>query len=869
MKNYKRLKNKVIAMIGLCLTMMMVSTSVAQAFPVDKDSGLLSYVKIQHPKYKGSHLKTFRKSSNTDGRTTYCLDFLKNTPTDDVQPSTALDDAFMRAMKAGYPYVSFTGDADVDYYITQTAVYMLRGHFNGYDIGLGPEHLIPEDDFQQNIKNIATKLMNDAINGTTEQPYVSISPKDIVAEKKNGELVAGPFTIKSNTGGEYTVEVKNTDKVSIITGDGTRKNTFRSGEQFYVNIPYNVDVRSVKLEVTAEASKEVARLYLTSLSGYQDMTALDVIPYGTIADDAIITYDLSGGIKVIKKGDDGKLIEGVKFNLLQDGNLIGSYVTDSNGVIEISGLWQGDYILQETESVPGYDIVNENTNITVKPDTTTTVEISNNKIYGYLELSKKDISDGKLIPNAEFIVRNESHEEVARGKTDEQGVAKFKLTYGKYTYQEFNAPEGYILDESEFSFEIKQNGEIVKAVMTNEKIKGKISIEKADKDNLDLKLKGAEFTIYDVNGKEVDKLVTDNDGKAISKEHIYGKYTMKETKAPKGYKASDKIYEIFISENGKVYEFSVENVIKAGKVSITKVDAEDKSKGIEGAEFTIYDLNRNHIETIVTNSDGIAKSKNLKFGKYIMKETKAPIGYILDETIHEIAVSEDEMLVELTLKNSKIYGELEITKADISDGKLLPNAEFIVRNEVGDEVVKGKTDENGLAKFKLPYGKYTYQEFNAPEGYVIDEGEYPFEIKENGEIVKAKMENEKIKGFVSIEKVDFDNRNKKLAGAQLTIYDDKDNVVEVLTTDAEGKALSKALEYGTYKMKETTAPEGYILGTEAIEIKITEHEKVYTYTIENKTPLIQTGGVDQTASLAIGTIMTSAAGYVLFKRNKK
>lgn len=79
----------------------------------------------------------------------------------------------------------------------------------------------------------------------------------------------------------------------------------------------------------------------------------------------------------------------------------------------------------------------------------------------------------------------------------------------------------------------------------------------------------------------------------------------------------------------------------------------------------------------------------------------------------------------------------------MADGKLFPNAGFRIKDEDGNIVVTGVTDKNGFAIFTLRYGKYTYQEYAAPDGYQIDEKEYPFEIKEDGQIVKEMMTNEK------------------------------------------------------------------------------------------------------------------------------
>ena len=133
-----------------------------------------------------------------------------------------------------------------------------------------------------------------------------------------------------------------------------------------------------------------------------------------------------------------------------------------------------------------------------------------------------------------------------------------------------------------------------------------------------------------------------------------------------------------------------------------------------------------------------------------MKEKTAPEGFKLDENAYYFEISEDGKIVDVENEagvgfiNQPITGKLELTKTDVADGKPLPNAGFRIKDEDGNIVATGVTDENGIATFTLRYGKYTYQEYNAPEGYEIDESEYAFEIKEDGQIVKATMTNEKI-----------------------------------------------------------------------------------------------------------------------------
>lgn len=126
--------------------------------------------------------------------------------------------------------------------------------------------------------------------------------------------------------------------------------------------------------------------------------------------------------------------------------------------------------------------------------------------------------------------------------------------------------------------------------------------------------------------------------------------------------------------------------------------------------------------------------------------------YILDNTKYEFEFSytdENTSVQKIEINNGKpivnkpIIGGLEITKKDVSTGELLPNAGFRIKDENGNIVVEGYTDENGVAKFTLGYGKYTYEEFDAPDGYIIDTTPYEFEIKENGQIIKAEMTNKK------------------------------------------------------------------------------------------------------------------------------
>lgn len=226
-------------------------------------------------------------------------------------------------------------------------------------------------------------------------------------------------------------------------------------------------------------------------------------------------------------------------------------------------------------------------------------------------------------------------------------------------------------------------------------------------------------------------------------------------------------FEFAYSEDLEMEEFhinedkEIENKLKRGTVTTTKVDEEYPENKLSGAVFEIYadvDGDGKFNKDVDILIDKLTESEtdkgnyslgDLTTGGYFMYEASAPEGFVKDNEYHYFEINKDGDVANVENKagvgfvNKPIYGELEITKRDVATGKLLPNAGFRIKDENGNIVAEGYTDENGIAKFKLRYGKYTYEEFDAPDGYIIDTKPYSFEITEDGQIVKAEMTNEK------------------------------------------------------------------------------------------------------------------------------
>jgi len=174
------------------------------------------------------------------------------------------------------------------------------------------------------------------------------------------------------------------------------------------------------------------------------------------------------------------------------------------------------------------------------------------------------------------------------------------------------------------------------------------------------------------------------------------------------------------------------------------VDAENPDQKLAGVTFLLQNSEGKTVSEHTTDENGLIKVENLPFGSYTFVEKKTLENYVLAKEPIPFQITEHGKTMELVAKNKQIKGELELTKVDIADGNnKLPNAEFTIFNEKGEEVVKGKTNEQGIATFKLPYGKYTYKETQAPDGYVLHEETISFEIKEEGEIIKHTVKNAK------------------------------------------------------------------------------------------------------------------------------
>ena len=199
----------------------------------------------------------------------------------------------------------------------------------------------------------------------------------------------------------------------------------------------------------------------------------------------------------------------------------------------------------------------------------------------------------------------------------------------------------------------------------------------------------------------------------------------------------------------EVTKQTVENRLVHGSIRGIKVDETDKplSGAVFGlfAEGTTEFLENAAFAVAESSEDGSFSFENIPYGVWLVRELASPDGYVLSDEIFEVQITENGSVIELgNLENRPVTGKLELTKLDVSTGKPLPNAGFRIKDAEGNTVVEGYTDEHGIARFTLGYGEYTYEEFAAPEGYLLDTTPHAFAITEDGQLIKAEMANERI-----------------------------------------------------------------------------------------------------------------------------
>ncbi|MED0996698.1 SpaA isopeptide-forming pilin-related protein [Bacillus mobilis] len=315
-----------------------------------------------------------------------------------------------------------------------------------------------------------------------------------------------------------------------------------------------------------------------------------------------------------------------------------------------------------------------------------------------------------------------------------------------------------------------------------------------------------------------------------------------------------------------------------GNLEIIKVDNDNKKVPLSGAEFTLYDrTGKTVIREITTDKDGIAKFNNLKRDKYLLKETKAPEGYVISWDLKQGKIVElgSQETTTYTLANKKFVGKVVLTKSDdLNKNVTLQGAVFTLLDKdkkIISEHEKLTTNDKGqITVDNLKPGTYYLQETKAPEHYKLDSTPIQFTIKEDQTtVINRTATNSLIPGSAILTKVDKDG--KTLAGAEFSVRDRYNKIIrgyEKLTTNDQGQIEAKDLRPGDYQFVEEKAPKDYDIDKKPIEFTIVKSQKnAVTVTATNH--LIK-GGVILTKTDDIdGTALAGAVFKIVDANDEK
>lgn len=444
--------------------------------------------------------------------------------------------------------------------------------------------------------------------------------------------------------------------------------------------------------------------------------------------------------------------------------------------------------------------------------------------------------------------------------TDSNGQAQWtNLPYGTYYVGEVGAPAGYRVNVDQVQVTINGNNT---ATFNNSPIIGSVSFVKVQH-GTEIPLAGAQYELVTksgsnykravsaVDGSELPVLTTDANGKATWSNVVeYGTYYVHEVKAPEGFLLDNTYHAVSVTQHNKIVSADVDDPIITAKIKIAKTDGLTKEP-LAGVEFTITRLSGpaamngagvgEVAAVITTDANGYAETDWLDWGRFKVEETKVPAGYTDSHYSTEIEAYKDGKTYTISVENVPAAGYIRLTKTDANSHKPLKGVQFDIYQ--GDKLISTMTtDASGVAlSGALVKGTYTVKEHGNPEGYTGELTTLPATVLSE-QTTELSAENTPIQGKIRITKKDALTK-EALAGVVFTVTclsvssatDGADvGKTFTLTTDQNGVAESGWLNYGRYRIEETSVPEHYVDAHFSAEVEITEHQKTYIVDVENE-----------------------------------
>ncbi|WP_314065254.1 SpaA isopeptide-forming pilin-related protein [uncultured Vagococcus sp.] len=650
----------------------------------------------------------------------------------------------------------------------------------------------------------------------TDDRETPLEGAEFTLYKDSGELIAGGLVtnsqgnllVKALAPGKYYFEESKAPMGYLIN---TKKITF--------NIQQSAQTQLDPVEVRAINYQGVASLIKEDESG----------------------QPLSGAVfKVVskdKKGEDGLDL------VIREG-----LQSAENGLVSVTGLAPGQYGFVETKAPAGYILNTLEKEFTIDASAEGQPEIvkaGNLKNYQG-KFSFRKVNGSQVPSSATYGLKGAEFEMsyINRGKVDKRvltadsaGVVNLTgLAPGHYEIKEIKAPKGFITRTKTFEFEVAvENNGIPASVFAGsgsdlfENYQGTAELTKRAANGQGLA--GAIFSVLDSQGHEIQTgLLSDSKGVVRAVDLAPGSYAFVETQAPAGYVLNKDEVPFIISEtsdSGRVDVTGLELTNYQGSVALTKQNSVGEK--LAQAEFSLYKQNKAEdtlvAKELVSNEQGLIRVRELSPGTYYFKETKAPVGYLIngEKISFSIAKEASQVPETLTVTATNYQGSAALVKVD-EVGRTLADAEFSVLTIDGKVIQSGLvSNDEGLVRVnKLAPGTYFFAETKAAPGHLLNDERLPFTIVNEtiGEPALVMAGNfANYQGRAQLSKVD--QKGQGLAGAVFkVINENQQTIVENLVSNQEGIVKVANLAPGNYAFVETKAVKGYMLNETAIPFKI-------------------------------------------------
>ncbi|HZK28767.1 MAG: SpaA isopeptide-forming pilin-related protein [Clostridiales bacterium] len=727
-----------------------------------------------------------------------------------------------------------------------------------------------------NYKNMHTPLVVESlsIENETAQGRIRLIKKDAISQ----ELLAGAV---------FHIFNDQAQPVDVLTTDA-------SGEALSTLLP--LGSYTVK-EVTAPSGFVPNNKVHTIQLSYQGMHTAVVESRLEVENEPI-----QGKLLIIKfETDTAKPIEGVCFELYDEqdepardlyGRVVGTLVSDEDGLVTTPLLRAGQYTLREQSAPEAYWLCEKDLEVIItEHNKTVTAYVGNERILIRLKINKRDQETGEPLQGATFQIIDETGEVVVftdnhdgklitvdRITTNEEGDAfsAGALPAGCYYIREINSPKGYASAE-DVVFTVNRDTRFIQIDYwgkTSEIIidNTPIVVELLKKDELsDEVLAGAQLRLVESETEAViDEWLSTKEPHRVKGLESGTRYSLQELNPPKGYALSSDV-EFTVMDTGEIQSFVMYN--RPTRLEIQKTD-EKTGNGLPGVKFEINLLDDEEPLAFVFNEDraiyawadstgssaspllvsdqeGLISVRGLPVGDYELHEIEGLPGYARRQTPTEFSVtfhSDEEDPVVIVLANKQT--EVILKKRDSITSMLVAGSKVAVYNDQDTLLFEETTDQDGnILLIGLPAGQYCFEELVAPPGYLRDCHLHHFSIDEYG-FVHGVTQFFNQPTEVTVRKIDAKVPELGLEGAVFELYPYHDQGAEAimtdLVTDKDGHLQLLALPFGSYRLVERKAPPGYAVDRGEHIFDISEANPSVQLECENHKMVVQLIKMDET-----------------------